>query len=155
VRIFLFWDMQRSDRHELILDLIAVRPISRQDELVRLLTDQGHSVTQASVSRDLERLGITKINGRYVRPSTASFGAFGPLALNTAGDCLIVIRCGSGLASAAAVRIDAAAIPEIVGTIAGDDTIFVAVKNLKDQTKVLKSLRAALETRGNNGNDQN
>jgi len=153
--LFRFCEMQRSDRHELILDLITARPIGRQDELVSLLTDHGHSVTQASVSRDLERLGITKVNGRYVRPTAARSGAYGPISFSTAGDSLVVIRCGSGLASAAAVRIDSAAINEIVGTIAGDDTIFIAVENAKDQAKVIKALRDILESSGNNGIDQN
>ena len=138
--------MQARDRHQVILDLIAAGPISRQDELAHLLTEHGFSVTQASVSRDLEKLGIAKINGRYVKPDpTARFGPFGAVTFNEAGENLIVIKCGAGLASAAAVRIDAAAISEIVGTIAGDDTIFIAVKGEKEKARALKALRVALE----------
>jgi transcriptional regulator of arginine metabolism len=138
--------MQNRDRHQVILELIAATPISRQDELVRLLGQKGFGVTQASVSRDLEKLGITKVNGRYVRRSAGRSGAFGTISICQAGDNLIVIKCGSGLASAAAVRIDSGAIPEIVGTIAGDDTIFVAVKGAKEQARAVRSLLAALET---------
>ena len=120
----------KETTHGPFLNLIAAAPVAKQEELARLLTARGFSVTQASVSRDLERLGVVKANGRYVsvRPTNGDSGAFGPVTFNEAGDNLIVINCGSGLASAAAVRIDAGAIPEIVGTIAGDDTIFVAVE---------------------------
>jgi transcriptional regulator of arginine metabolism len=138
-------DMQKNDRHRTILNLIAATPVERQDELVKLLTEKGFSVTQASVSRDLERLRVVKVDGRYVRQTTSRFGTFGPISVGEAGDNLIVIKCGSGLASAAAVRIDSVAIPEIVGTIAGDDTIFIAVKGAKEQARVIKALVATLE----------
>lgn len=133
--------MQKTERQQLILDLISIQPVGRQDTLARLLSDKGFSVTQASVSRDLEELGIVKQNGRYspaVRPDGLS--EFGPISIDTAGDNLVVVRCKSGLASAAAVRIDAAGIVEVVGTIAGDDTIFVAVKNRDSQTKAINKL---------------
>ena len=145
--------MVKDDRQQAILDLIATRDIGRQDELARLLTEKGFSVTQASVSRDLERLGVVKINGRYVRPTIAGFGAFGPISFSEAGENLIVIKCASGLASAAAVRIDSAAFPDIVGTIAGDDTIFVAVKGAREQARAKKALRNILETYEGNGNN--
>ena len=80
-------------------------------------------------------------------------GAFGRVSFTPAGENLIVIKCGSGLASAAAVHIDAAAIPDIVGTIAGDDTIFVAVKGLEEQARVTRSLRNILETNEGTGNN--
>jgi len=145
--------MQNADRHQVILNLITARPVSRQGELAQMLTEQGFSVTQASVSRDLEKLGVTKVNGRYVRQPNRRLGAFGTVTVTAAGDNLIVVKCRSGLASAAAVQIDAAAIPEIVGTIAGDDTIFVAVSGAKEQSRAMKTLRAALGT--SDVNEQN
>jgi transcriptional regulator of arginine metabolism len=145
--------MQIENRHQAILEVIAANSVGRQDELARLLTDRGFSVTQASVSRDLEKLGVIKINGRYMRPTVTRFGAFGPVSFAEAGENLVVIKCSSGLASAAAVRIDAAGISEIVGTIAGDDTIFVAVKGSREQAKVIKSLRNILETSEGNGSN--
>jgi len=145
--------MQNADRHQVILDLIAARPVSRQGELAQMLTEQGFSVTQASVSRDLEKLGVTKVNGRYVRRPNRRLGTFGAVTVTEAGDNLVVVKCRSGLASAAAVQIDAAAIPEIVGTIAGDDTIFVAVAGSKEQLKAVKAIRSALGT--SDGNEQN
>ena len=71
--------------------------------------------------------------------------AFGLLSLNTAGENMIVAKCESGLASAVAVRIDAAGISEIVGTIAGDDTIFVAVKDKDNQKTVIKKIWEVFE----------
>ena len=139
--------MQTRDRHRTILDLIATHPVGKQEDLARMLSDRGFSVTQASVSRDLERLGVVKISGRYVRQiENGRSGAFGQITFNEAGDNLIVIKCGSGLASAAAVRIDAGAIPEIVGTIAGDDTIFVAVNGAGEKARAIKSLKKILQT---------
>lgn len=145
--------MRPTQRHDTILDLIAARPIAKQDELVRLLTDRGFSVTQASVSRDLEKLGVVKTNGKYVRRSTnGNVGTFGAITFKEAGDNLIVVKCAAGLASAAAVRIDAVSAPEIVGTIAGDDTIFVAVKGPADKARAIKTLGKILLT--NEGNSE-
>ncbi len=126
----------------MILKLISAKQISRQEELAELLEKKGFAVTQSSVSRDLLDLGIVKIHGYYALPKkTRSAGdAFGLLSLDTAGDSLIVAKCEPGLASAVAVRIDDAVIDEIVGTIAGDDTIFVAVKDKAAQKTVIKKI---------------
>lgn len=135
--------MQKSERHKLILDVIEERPITRQDELAELLKNAGHGVTQASISRDLEELGVMKVDGRYARVELpiAEASPFGVSAIMPAGENLIVVRCSSGLASAAAVRIDGARISEIVGTIAGDDTIFIAVCDEHDQKAVMRKLK--------------
>lgn len=135
--------MQKSERQSLILDLIASRPIGRQDELAEFLGEAGFSVTQASISRDLDELGVVKVDGRYARVElpVAEASPFGVSAIVTAGENLVIIRCSAGLASAAAVRIDGSKIGEIVGTIAGDDTIFVAVDSEHDQKLVMKKLR--------------
>ena len=135
--------MQKSERQKLILELISSQPVRRQDELTRRLHDAGLEVTQASISRDLDELGVVKRDGRYTRVEleAADSNPLGVSAVETAGDSLVVVRCSSGLASAAAVRIDSEHIPQIVGTIAGDDTIFVAVKDKHDQKQVVKKIR--------------
>lgn len=135
--------MQKPERQKLILELISTKPIRRQDELAQSLHDAGIEVTQASVSRDLDELGIVKRNGQYARVDldAADSNPLGVTAVDTAGDSLVVVRCSSGLASAAAVRIDSERITQIVGTIAGDDTIFVAVKDKHDQKLVVKKIR--------------
>jgi len=133
--------MLKAERQDAILKLIGAMRIARQSELVQTLRDHGFQVTQASVSRDLEELGIVKINGAYSQPERAG-NAFGIGLINVepAGDNLIVAKTYAGLASASAVRIDAARIEDIVGTIAGDDTIFIAVKGQKEQRAVIKRL---------------
>lgn len=133
--------MVKAERQEAILKLISAMRIARQSELVQTLSDHGFEVTQASVSRDLEELGIVKLNGAYSQPErTASTFGIGLLGVEPAGESLIVAKTYSGLASASAVRIDAARIEDIVGTIAGDDTIFIAVKGQKEQRAVIKRL---------------
>lgn len=133
--------MRKAERQQTILNLILARPISRQDELTKMLRRNGFSVTQASISRDLDDLGVVKLNGSYTLPRKATDAmAFGLFALEAAGENLLVAKCGAGLASAAAVRIDAARIPDIVGTIAGDDTIFIAVRDAKAQRSVNRAL---------------
>ncbi|HEY0051665.1 MAG TPA: hypothetical protein VGB68_20370, partial [Pyrinomonadaceae bacterium] len=120
---------------------IDARRIGRQEELAELLEKKGFSVTQSSVSRDLLDLGIIKVHGHYALPKKMRNGvAFGLLNLDTAGENLIVAKCESGLASAVAVRVDDANIAEIVGTIAGDDTIFIAVKDKSEQKTVIKKI---------------
>jgi transcriptional regulator of arginine metabolism len=92
----------KSERQRLILDIVGATPISRQSQLVGLLRKNGFSVTQASVSRDLEELGIAKVSGVYRISSTQPASTFGFLSFDPSGDSLIVARCGSGLASALA-----------------------------------------------------
>lgn len=135
--------MQKAERHKLILDIIGSRAVSRQDQLAQLLREAGFSVTQASVSRDLDELGVVKVNGKYavVELPVADSSPFGVSAIIPAGENLVVVRCSAGLASAAAVRIDGSHIAEIAGTIAGDDTIFIAVAGEHDQKAAMKKLK--------------
>lgn len=133
--------MQKKERHETLLSLINAFEISNQSDLAIRLEAEGIRVTQASVSRDLDELGVIKLNGRYcVAPKPIGLNEIGLIDLATAGDCLIVGKCASGLASAITVRIDSALIPEVVGTIAGDDTIFIAVKDHDSQKSVIKRI---------------
>jgi transcriptional regulator of arginine metabolism len=131
--------MRKSERQELIIDAIRSRKVTSQGELADILRDSSYTVTQASISRDLDELGVVKIDGIYQRPELRSEAGFpGLLGIEASGENLLVARCRSGLASAVAVRLDAARIPEIVGTIAGDDTIFIAVKDARSQRTVTK-----------------
>jgi transcriptional regulator of arginine metabolism len=140
--------MQKADRHKKILQLIAEKPLSRQEELVAALREGGFEVTQASVSRDLDELGVVKIGGRYEHsgPGTPS-DPFGIYSIEPSGCSLIVVRCEPGMASAAAVRIDGKDIKGIAGTIAGDDTVFVAVSSEAAQRAVIRRLKQQLAFR--------
>ena len=131
--------MQKELRQTTILKLITANQIGRQEELAEILEKKGFSVTQSSVSRDLLELGIVKVGGFYALPQKPKSAiVFGLVSLEIAGENLVVAKTEAGLASACAVRIDSAGIEEIVGTIAGDDTIFIAVRGNKEQKTVLK-----------------
>ena len=133
--------MQKSVRLQKILELVGARNIARQDEIVSLLTQLGFGVTQASVSRDLDELGIVKAGGYYTLPELDKRKAkLGVKRVEAAGDVLIVVKSEPGFASAAATHIDSAGIGEVVGTIAGDDTIFVAIRQPNQQRAVIKRL---------------
>ena len=132
--------MNKRGRQQKILDLIRAKPIGTQEDLRSLLERAGVTATQSSVSRDLEELGVVKQHGHYTLPRTNGQAARGLLSLDHAGESLIIARTVPGHASPVAVVIDAAAMPEVVGTIAGEDTIFIAVRDVKAQRTVLKQL---------------
>ena len=133
--------MHKTRRQEKIISLIRARRIGTQQELTALLERAGFVATQPSVSRDLEELGVVKHNGHYTLPrATEGAAARGLHGLEPAGDALVVAKCEPGLASAVAVEIDRAAISEIVGTLAGEDTVFIAVQNRKAQRAVMKKV---------------
>jgi transcriptional regulator of arginine metabolism len=145
----------RENRYEKILELISGNQIATQQELAAQLAQSGFAATQSSVSRDIVRLGLTKVDGYYVAPGDA-VNVGGPItAIDTAGDNLIVVKTDVGLAQPAALTIDRANIGEIVGTVAGDDTILIAVKNAAAQRLAVKKIvklfaPGPLRTRGAN-----
>jgi transcriptional regulator of arginine metabolism len=132
--------VRKDLRQKKILNLIQAKPVSTQGELRNLLEQAGVSATQSSVSRDLEELGVVKHHGRYTVPRSNGGVARGLLSLDLAGDNLVIARTEPGLASAVAVEIDGAGIREIVGTLAGEDTIFIAVNDPKTQRVALKRI---------------
>lgn len=146
--------MHKSARQNVIVEIILSERVSRQDQLVKLLRGRGFEVTQASVSRDLVELGIVKVNGNYASPRNAQLSGFGKVEFAFAGDNLIVARCNSGLASAIAVIIDTSGINEVVGTIAGDDTILIAVENSTFQRVALEKLVRVLSGQGYGSNQK-
>ncbi len=134
--------MQKEDRQKCIRLLISEHEIRTQSELMALLKKQGAHVTQASVSRDLEEIGVLKSQGLYALPSEMSASAkFRLSRIRPSGDALLVLHCDPGFASAISAEIDSLNIPGIVGTIAGDDTIFVAVSNRKSLTPTIEKLQ--------------
>jgi transcriptional regulator of arginine metabolism len=137
--IYATWMLKRERQKE-ILNLIRAKPISTQEVLRAHLERAGVAATQSSVSRDLEELGVVKHHGRYALPHANGDSTRGLLSLHTAGEILIVAKCLPGRASAVAVEIDDAAIQEIVGTLAGEDTIFVAVNDQKAQRAAMKKI---------------
>jgi len=141
-------DHHLQTRRDAILGILRGGVIRRQAELTRLLQRRGFAVTQSSVSRDLRDLGVLKASGRYLPPplETAHVnGNFSALAqfvraVKPAGASLLVIRTSTGAAQSVAVAIDKAEWPELIGTLSGDDTIFLATANLKLQQRLLQRL---------------
>jgi transcriptional regulator of arginine metabolism len=141
-------DLHNNTRRSAILRILRTAPVRKQDELVRRLRDEGHEVTQSSISRDLRDLGVLKAGGRYLPPDdmNRSLDDFGTLrqfvrGVATAGSALTVLRTTIGAAQSVAAAIDKAAWPEVVGTISGDDTIFIATDTAAAQTVLVARLR--------------
>ena len=131
--------MLKNTRQQKISHIIKNNKIKNQHELLAKLHKEGLETNQAAVSRDLNEMGIFKIKGYYRLPQieftkSNSSELYSTL---TAGDNLIVIKTFPGNASAIGFIIDELNLNEVVGTLQGDDTLFVAVKNRKDQTKAL------------------
>jgi transcriptional regulator of arginine metabolism len=120
--------------------LIRAKPFSTQAALMESLERAGVPATQSSLSRDLEQLGVVKHHGHYAIPKANGAAARGLLSLDLSGDNLVVARTEAGLASAVAVEIDRASLAEIVGTLAGEDTIFIAVSDRKSQHGAMKKI---------------
>ncbi len=138
-----------QSRRQAIASLLRENLVAQQAHLVDLLRKNGFEVTQSSVSRDLRDIGVAKVGDRYVMPSTGSespadmFAALAPFVQNVhvAGPNLTVIKTRVGSAQSVAQAIDSANWPEEVGTVAGDDTIFVATKDQKSQLILIAHLQ--------------
>jgi transcriptional regulator of arginine metabolism len=108
-------------------EILASSDISTQEELVGALSARGHAINQATVSRELRALGVAKVNGIYRLPTAANVGAPIHAYTITGQGCLAVIKTEPAHAMVIAQAIDGAAIDGVVGTVAGDDTVFVAM----------------------------
>jgi transcriptional regulator of arginine metabolism len=136
-------------RRTTLAKIIREHVVGRQSELVMLLRKHGYAATQSSVSRDLRELGVAKLGDRYMLPDSSVLpkSDFSTLkqfvnAQFTAGTNLTVLKTAVGSAQSVAVAIDTAHWPEVVGTISGDDTIFIATAGAAEQTKLRQRLRA-------------
>lgn len=137
----------KQQRHAALLQCLRRRPVASQQELVDLLEKHGFHATQASISRDLRELGLVKLDGRYL--PVAQLASAAPSDenelindANPVGANLIVVKTPIGAAGAVAVELDRLGLSEIAGTIAGDDTVFIAVRSRAAQGRVLARLRA-------------
>jgi transcriptional regulator of arginine metabolism len=139
---------EATERRTLLRAALLEAPARTQAELVAHLKAHGHSVTQSCVSRDLQDIGARKMEGRYrIAPERRS-GLPGLAALiegfSAAGPHLVVVRTLPGGAQRVAHAIDTAQWPEAAGSVAGDDTIFVASHTPSGQQGILERLRAAI-----------
>lgn len=152
-------DKKSGSRRRAVAELIRSGALASQDELVAKLRDQGFAVTQATVSRDLNHLGAVKIRKggavEYALPDALAVSDWAGRRLSDlvaewarsiepAGN-LVVVRTPPGLAHLIGVALDQADLPDVVGTISGDDTIFVATRSSAKATSLAKRLRHSLQ----------
>ena len=143
-------DTEQLERRGAIVRILRAGLVRKQQDLVRLLKKEGHRVTQSSISPDLRDLGVLKASGRYVLAPdevTRANGDFGTLAqfvrqLLRAGPSITVLRTTIGAAQSVAVALDRAEWPEVVGTISGDDTIFIATPGVRAQRRLIERLQS-------------
>ncbi len=149
--------MKKTKRQRAILEIIAAKAVETQEDLVRLLCESGFDVTQATVSRDIKELKLVKVqDGDKVRYTAAagdtrdmgttkykSILRDTVLSVDNAMN-LVVVKCHIGMGSAACVALDFVTDHNAVGTIAGDDTIFVAFKSVQDAQEYVNDLRGLL-----------
>ena len=150
--------MKRNKRQLKLMEIINNHDVETQGELIELLQTAGFPVTQATISRDINDLGITKIIApnrryKYVCPKeekedlTTKYNSLFKQAVVEVKSAqnIIVIKTIIGSANSAAAFIDNLNISEIVGTLAGDDTIFLVVENEQVAVNVKKKLNSYLQ----------
>lgn len=144
----------KTKRHSKILELISERDINTQEELLAYLKATGFDVTQATVSRDIKELRLVKTmvsDGKYryapsVSDSNADIGTkYAVFNQSTKSvDCagnMVVVKCFTGMANAACAVLDAMNHEGVVGTLAGDDTIFVLMRDEKSATTLVGKIK--------------
>lgn len=139
----------RGARQRAIRGVLARSPVANQAQLVAELRRQGIAATQSSISRDLRDLGVARIGGRYVPqrgaeqrdPRVAEVAGM-LRAVRRAGPNLTVVQTAVGAAQGVARAFDAAGWPEVVGSLAGDDTVFLATATAQDQARLVQRLAA-------------
>lgn len=148
----------KEKRQAKILEIIRTRDVGTQEELCDLLNEEGYPVTQATVSRDIRQLRLTKVSAgggrqKYVSLAEAGSGmnekylrvfAEGVVSIDTAQN-ILVIHTVSGMAMAVAAALDAMDCREIVGSIAGDDTILCAVRTAQETQELMERLKKQLQ----------
>ena len=148
----------KSERHAMILNLIETTNVETQEELADMLKQRGICVTQATVSRDIKELRLIKVlaeNGGY-KSATADKAEAGMkerfvrifgdsvVGINTSAN-LVIVKTLSGSANAAAEAVDSMHWNDIVGTMAGDNTIFIAARDEKAVPDIVKRLSAMIK----------
>lgn len=149
----------KLERHSKIVELIGKYEIETQDELAERLNQAGYKVTQATVSRDIRELKLTKVqseNGRQRYMVMQNQNAFsdkyirilkdGYVSMDMAQN-ILVIKTVSGMAMAVAAALDEIHFHEIVGCIAGDDTIMCAVRSVDDTILLMEKIKKLISAR--------
>lgn len=151
INVYLY-DMTKKYRHKIIKELLQIHDIGSQEMLLNLLIEKGFELTQATLSRDVKELKIVKVptnKGDYtyqlsdpfvdMKDEAPSFASFGFVNIEFSGQ-LAVIKTRPGYAMAIAGEIDKKATAQILGTVAGDDTILLIPREGVDREGVIESL---------------
>jgi transcriptional regulator of arginine metabolism len=145
--------MDKNRRHRAIIRALRSGPLVGQESLRRVLAESGIEATQATISRDMKEIGVVKTPQGYMLPDALadqhapvvdralelSISTF-LVAADIAGT-IVVVKTEPGHAQALAAALDRAGLKRVVGSIAGDDTIFLATRSAKDAAWVLKALQ--------------
>ena len=149
----------KTKRQSKILELVCDNEVETQSDLTKLLAQSGFDVTQATVSRDIHEMKLTKVAAttrdgyKYAPPSKMDQAGLarlkrifkdGFVSMDYAGN-LLIIRTFNGMAMSAAVTLDAMNLPEIVGSIAGDDCVMCAVKSEEDAIELMEKLKRVMQ----------
>lgn len=145
--------MTKNQRHQLIIDIIKENEIGTQEQLTAMINKTGQKVSQATISRDIEELNLIKVSGnknkyKYVLPVVAQekvpqniIDLLKQVTISiTEVNNMIIIKTLSGNAGTAGMAVDQMHISEILGTVAGDDTLLVITKSNSDAQIVIKIL---------------
>ena len=150
--------MARTGRQLKLIEIINKNEIETQEALAEALRNEGYLVTQATVSRDIKDLGLIKVmtpnkTYKYAQPASTEQKSSGKM-LNLFRECvisidsaghLIVIKTVSGGANSAATLVDKLNFPEVMGCVAGDDTILVVIKDQQKIVPIVEKLKSLLD----------
>lgn len=152
--------LNKVERHELIRQIISVRRVRSHEELQSILKDRGAAVTQATLSRDLNELGVLKVkeigtgytyrlpasatNYEHYR-NTSAYTGQGIESIEFNGNGMAIIKTLPGFAGALAAVIDTNPTPHIMGTLAGDDTVLLILRDGSNSVTVLPELAKFIE----------
>lgn len=155
--------MDKSRRHRAIIRALRTGPLAGQESLRRVLAESGIEATQATISRDIKEIGVVKTPQGYMLPDAVadkhapvldralemSLSSF--LVSAEPAGTLVVVKTEPGHAQALAAALDRAGLKRVVGSIAGDDTVFLATASAKDAAWVLKALHRVASGAGGPG----
>jgi transcriptional regulator of arginine metabolism len=142
--------ISKKARQARVLEMIGKRTIRSQEELSAFLAKEGVDATQATLSRDIRELGLIKVRGNYQAPGEIQAGpstdnlrrAFEQFVIRTGiSGNIVMIKTSPGNAHSIGAVLDAAQWPEVMGTVAGDDTVFVLLRNSHSGKNVLGRIR--------------
>ena len=150
--------MARTGRQLKLIEIINKNEIETQEALAEALRNEGYLVTQATVSRDIKDLGLIKVmtpnkTYKYAQPASTEQKSSGKM-LNLFRECvisidyaghLIAIKTVSGCANSAATLVDKLNFPEVMGCVAGDDTILVVIKDQQKIVPIVEKLKSLLD----------